>query len=303
MSTRRFSPIAEGVGEVSLANVTPVILTYNEEANVGRALESLSGARRVVVVDSGSGDGTERIARSFPNVTWFRRPWSGFGGQWRFAFEETSIETPFVLALDADMQVTPDLEKELDGVIARKDVDGATMPFEYRIQGVSLLGSLYPRQLRLLRLGKARVGERGHAHFLDVDGHVIHLASRLVHDDRKPLEMFARAQVGYSQVEFNRLLEEGPRGLPARLRRHFPFTPLVVWALAWLRAGGPFRGAASRRYALERLIYEALLRWRVENHVLAAPASISVGPAAKECGEQESARGQTDRENGTPSGD
>jgi hypothetical protein len=144
------------------------------------------------------------------------------------------------------------------------------MAFEYRIRGIPLAGSLYPRQLRLLRAEKARIGERGHAHQLDVDGQVVVLSARLVHDDRKPLEMFVRAQLGYSARELPRLFDGEVRGLSSRVRRSFPFTPLAIWAWAWVRAGGPFGGAAARRYALERLLYEAMLRWRVEDASLRA---------------------------------
>jgi glycosyltransferase involved in cell wall biosynthesis len=253
---------------VALTDVTPVILTFNEEENIARTLESLRASPRVVVVDSESQDRTEGLARSFPNVAWYSRAWSGFRDQWQFAFEETEISTPFVLALDADMQVTSELESEIAATAERRDVDGATMAFEYRIRGGALAGSLYPRQLRLLRTAKAQFGERGHAHHLEVAGRVVALSARLVHDDRKPLEMFVRAQVGYSARELPRLFEGETVGLPARVRRSFPFTPLAVWAWAWLRAGGPLLGAAARRYALERLIYEAMLRWRVEDTLL-----------------------------------
>lgn len=257
---------------MSLANVTPVVLTFNEEPNIGRTLESLHPFGRVVVVDSGSTDRTEEISRSFPNVAWFVRPWSGFRDQWTFALHETGVATPFVLALDADMSVTPALAREIGQLVGSSAVDGGVIGFEYRIAGVPLAGSLYPPQLRLLRRTLARAGESGHAHLLEVDGRVEPLRNRLVHDDRKPLEAFVRAQVGYSAREHARLAGSGGRyrGLADRLRSRFPFTPLAVWLLAWLRAGGPFRGAAARRYALERLIYEALLRWRVEDRVLEA---------------------------------
>jgi len=94
------------------------------------------------------------------------------------------------------------------------------------------------------------------------------LRNRLVHDDRKPLEAFVRAQLGYSARELDCLYGEKSRTFNGRVRRFFPFAPLGVWAWAWLRAGGPFRGAAARRYALERLLYEAMLRWRVEDDLL-----------------------------------
>lgn len=252
---------------MDLSSLTPVILTFNEERNVGRTLASLKGFPRVVVVDSGSTDRTEGIARSFPNVAWFVNDWRDFREQWDFAFRHTGIGSGFVLALDADMSVPPDLIPELADVASRGEVDGGLIGFDYRIRGISLVGSLYPPQLRLLRLSKARVGQSGHAHLLDVDGPVTRLSARLVHDDRKALESFVSAQLRYSAVELPRLFsgDASARRLPSRLRRSFAFTPALVWLLAWLRAGGPFRGEAARRYALERLIYEALLRWRVED--------------------------------------
>ncbi len=259
----------------ALESITPVVLTYQEEANLGRCLTSLFDFPRVVVVDSGSVDATERIARSFPNVSFFERTWDGFAGQWAFALRETSISTPFVLALDADMAASPELLPELASAVVREDVDGAVIPFEYRIQGVPLAGSLYPPQLRLLRLSKARAGQRGHAHTLEVDGTVVTLRAALVHDDRKGLEAFVRSQLGYSAREAPRLFDaDGGAGLRGWMRRSFPFTPHLVWLLAWIRAGGPFKGAAARRYALERLIYESMLRWRVEDRSLTAKKEI-----------------------------
>lgn len=249
-----------------------MILTLNEEENLGRCLASLAQFPRVVVVDSGSTDGTERIARESRNVAWFVRSWDGFGGQWGYALAETGIGTPFVLALDADMAVPRELAAELAGFATRADVDGAVIGFEYRIQGRPLAGSLYPPQLRFLRRSKARAGQKGHAHVLEIAGRAVRAKGRLVHDDRKGLEAFVRAQVGYSAHELPALFEarHGVR-VPQWLRRRAAFTPCLVWLLAWLSAGGPLRGAAARRYALERLIYEAMLRWRVEDRLLAGP--------------------------------
>lgn len=266
---------------MSLANVTPVVLTFNEEPNVGRTLESLRPFARVVVVDSGSTDRTEEIARSFPNVVWFVRPWSGFRDQWTFALHETGIATPFVLALDADMSVTDELIHEIGAVVERPEVAGGVCGFEYRIAGRSLIGSLYPSQLRLLRLSLARAGEIGHAHLLEVDGSVVRMRHRLVHDDRKPLEAFVDAQLGYSAKEASRLEEQPERGMRVAewVRRSIPFSPILVWALAWLRAGGPLRGAAARRYALERLMYETLLRYRIEDRLLEHEARPDPGAA------------------------
>src|SRR5690348_1584101 len=96
-----------------LAHITPVILTYNEAPNIGRTLEALRWASAVVVVDSGSSDATTAIARRFPNVRIFERPFDDHATQWNFGISETGIATPWILALDADYVVPPELAEEL----------------------------------------------------------------------------------------------------------------------------------------------------------------------------------------------
>ena len=254
---------------MSISDVTPVILTFNEEVNLGRTLSSLRAFRQVVVVDSDSTDRTEEIARSFANVTFLRNRFEGHVAQWRWALAAPSVDSSFVLLLDADMSVTPELLAEIEQTSADGTVDAGLIPVQYCVRGVPLLGSLYPRELRLLRRERATVTAAGHTQKFATSGRVVRLSSPLVHDDRKPLEAFVAAQLGYSARELSCLYGQKSRTMRGRVRRVFPFAPILVWAWAWLRAGGPLRGPAARRYALERLICEALLRWRVEDHLLA----------------------------------
>jgi hypothetical protein len=74
-------------------------------------------------------------------VSWYRRPFDGFRNQWRHAFDVTGIETPWALALDADMRVTPALAAEIGRVIAREDLVGGVVGFDYAIRGRVLSGS------------------------------------------------------------------------------------------------------------------------------------------------------------------
>src|SRR5712692_7283386 len=94
-------------------NVTPVILTLNEGRNIDATIASLEWAPRVVVLDSGSTDQTEQIARSFGNVDWFARGFDSHRAQWLHAIHETSITTDYVLALDADMRPGVGFQDEL----------------------------------------------------------------------------------------------------------------------------------------------------------------------------------------------
>src|SRR6187455_658709 len=85
-----------------LADITPVILTYNESANIGRSLERVTWAREVVIVDSGSTDDTLAIAARFANTRVVHRPFDSHSRQWKFATSETGVTSGWIMRLDAD---------------------------------------------------------------------------------------------------------------------------------------------------------------------------------------------------------
>src|SRR5947209_15936281 len=96
-----------------LEQITPIILTYDEAPNIGRALEQLSWARDVVVVDSFSNDETLAIVSRFPQAHVFQRKFDCLENQWNYALADTGIRTDWVLALDADYIATPTLLDEI----------------------------------------------------------------------------------------------------------------------------------------------------------------------------------------------
>src|SRR5258708_14791443 len=98
---------------VVLADITPVILTYNEAANIGRSLGRLTWAGQVVIVDSGSTDETLVIAGRFPNVRTDHRPFDTHAQQWRFAVDATGIPSACLLLLHANSLVAPPLRAEV----------------------------------------------------------------------------------------------------------------------------------------------------------------------------------------------
>ena len=245
------------------AAVTPLVLTLDEAPNLGRALASLAWADRVVVLDSGSTDATRAIAERHPNVAFFTRPFDGFKGQTEHGISATGITSDYVLALDADMAVTPALLAEIEGPFLDAAPAGGLLPFEYRILGRPLLGSLLAPQLRLFRRDAVQVVQEGHGHKFAVAGSVRRFAAPLVHDDRKSVERWARSQIGYSRHEQERMARAaGSASIKDRLRRT-GLMPLAAGALAYVRAGGPLRGGAALRYAYERVVFECLLAMRL----------------------------------------
>lgn len=90
--------------------ITATVITFNEEHNIGEALESLSWADEIVVVDSESIDRTVEIARSFTERVHVR-PWPGYSAQKNFAAEQASND--WIFSLDADERVSEALARDL----------------------------------------------------------------------------------------------------------------------------------------------------------------------------------------------
>jgi glycosyltransferase involved in cell wall biosynthesis len=242
--------------------ITPLILTYNEEPNIARTLESLGWANRVVVLDSGSTDATEEIARSFANVAWFVRPFDNHRAQWEYGIRGTEIDSDYVLALDADMSVSQSFAQEAEADFLPHNFVGAITAFQYRILNRPLNGSIYPSQLRVFKPASVRVQQSGHTQEFSSDGRIYHFKSRIIHDDRKALERWTASQLSYSVLEKRRLEETRVLRWQDRLRKLGVMPPIAA-AVAYLKAGGPFGGAAAARYAYERATFECLLAIRL----------------------------------------
>jgi glycosyltransferase involved in cell wall biosynthesis len=245
-----------------LKQITPVVLTFDEEANLRRNLDSLQWAERVVIVDSGSTDATEAIARSYANVTWHTRPFDSFRAQWEYAIHQTDITSEYILALDADMEVSAKLREEIVGGFLDGNYDGGLMPIDYRYYGRSLAGSICPPQIRIFRRDAVKVTQLNHGHKFEVAGPVYRFRNRLIHDDRKSLERWVEAQLRY-QRENEAELRNGHRRRVRDYARRMGLMPPIIGLLAYLRAGGPFKGAAAARYAYERMTTESLLAVRL----------------------------------------
>jgi glycosyltransferase involved in cell wall biosynthesis len=243
--------------------ITPVILTLNEEPNIGRALNALEWADEVVVVDSGSTDGTERIARGFANVRWLVRAFDTHAAQWSFAIDAAGSRARYVLALDADYQVPNAFVKELQERFCASDYAGGIAAFDYRIRGRSLIGSVYPPKLVIFRPNLVKVSQPGHTQELQVEGATYRFSTPLIHDDRKPVARFVMSQLEYARLESLRLAGGRTRRWQDRLRSA-GLMPLVAGLGAYVKAGGPLRGSASLRYAYERMLFECVLALRLQ---------------------------------------
>ena len=256
-----------------LSRITPVILTYNEAPNIARTLEALRWAREVVIVDSFSTDQTESIARQFSNVRFVRRKFDRHAAQWNFAVSGTGISSAWILALDADYVLTPQLVEELQGLDPPKSVAGYRTGFTYCVFGSPLRASAYPPVVTLFRAGHARYRQDGHTQRLAVDGEVRDLVGRIRHDDRKPFRRWMQAQSRYSRLEAAKLLSTpgSELSLPDRMRRWVVVAPVLALPYCLFVKGNILDGPAGLYYALQRTLAECLLSFRLLVAMLRAP--------------------------------
>jgi glycosyltransferase involved in cell wall biosynthesis len=248
-----------------LAEITPVILTWNEAPNIARTLEKLRWAREVVVVDSFSDDGTAEAARAFPNVRRVQRRFDRHASQWNFAIGETGITTRWILALDADYVLTDELVRELGELHPDPATAGYEVGFTYCVRGKPLRGSAYPPVVALFRAGLGRYEQDGHTQRVRIAGAVGRLAHRIRHDDRKAFGRWMRSQERYARLEAEKLLSTSFRalGFPDQVRRLVVVAPLVALPYCLFVKGNVLDGSAGLLYAAQRTIAEAMISLRL----------------------------------------
>jgi len=244
---------------MNLADVTPLILTRDEEPNIERTLGQLAWAEDVVVVDSGSTDGTLEIARRFPNVRVVQRELDSLAEQSNYGIQQT--RTPWILLLDADYFVPGAFADELRALEPPPDVRAYRAAFTYAVGGRPLRTSLYPPRIVLLSRLHTSVWQDGHAHRVHADGAVADLTTRIAHDDRKSFARFVERQKRYMRQEAQKLREVDLRALSlaGRVRKLIVIAPFAVLFHTLFVQGLVLDGMAGLRYTWERLVAELIL--------------------------------------------
>ena len=244
-----------------IKDITPLILTLNEEANIGRTLEQLRWAERIIVVDSGSTDNTLSICAAFLNVQVISRGFDNHAAQWNFGIQSTGIATDWVLALDADYVLSDDFVAIVRRLRNVAVTSGYRTTFRYCVFGRPLSGSLYPPVITLFRRNRARYVQDGHTQRVLIDGDLSDLPTMILHDDRKPLSRWFASQVRYAELEAEVLLARPWSELrwQDRLRKMMVVTPWLVPIYCMTVGKGALDGWRGVYYALQRGAAETVL--------------------------------------------
>ncbi|MGB7267409.1 MAG: glycosyltransferase family 2 protein [Terracidiphilus sp.] len=185
------------------------LITRNEADNLPRTLASVRWAHEIVVVDSGSTDATVEIARD-AGARVFQEPWTGFGAQKNSAIDKTGGD--WVLSLDADEEVSEELAREIQALLAGEPAFGA-----YRIPRLNHFlgrplrhGGYWPDpKLRLFRRGAARFEERPVHETMHAEGAVGQLKGHLIHHCYATMDDYIEHMNRYSTIGAQMLAASG----------------------------------------------------------------------------------------------
>lgn len=198
--------------------LTVIILTYNEEVHIGRAIASIAGiATSIIVVDSGSSDRTADIARSH-GAKVLRNGWSNHATQLNWGLDQLPPGSDWVLRLDADEIVTDVLRAEIDAALreAPASLSGIFLPRRIRFMGrVIRHGGISPLPImRLFRRDKGRCEQRWMDEHIVVDGATVTLKGDLIDHNLKDIGWWTDKHNGYASREVIDILNKEFRFLP-----------------------------------------------------------------------------------------
>ena len=196
------------------APLSAIVITRNEEANLADCLATLAFARELIVVDSGSTDATVELAEQAGARVLRTTDWPGFGPQKNRALDLAT--QPWVLSIDADERVSPELRDEILAVVraAGPQADTWSMPRKSSYCGQFMAHSgWYPdRVTRLFRRGAARFSDDVVHEKLVTPAPAAPLRNDLVHLSFPDLESVLDKMNRYSSAGAERMRAQGRQG-------------------------------------------------------------------------------------------
>lgn len=196
--------------QVKRSKISIALIAFNEEANIGPTLESVSWADEIIVVDSGSTDRTLAIAEQY-KAKIYVEPWKGYGAQMNSAIDKCTSD--WIFSLDADEVLTLELIDEIRGMLQSKPAyDVYSVPRLNQVFGRWMrYGGLYPdRKIRLFRPGTARLPENIEPHSAPKwDGEVGKLKGDLLHYQYPTLPLYIEHMDRYSSASIPLMLRRG----------------------------------------------------------------------------------------------
>lgn len=236
------------------------LIAKNEESNLPRTLASVGWANEIVLVDSGSTDRTEHIAREY-GARFFIETWKGFGAQKNSAIAKCTSD--WVLSLDADEEVSPQLAEEIRRLLeSPPPYDTWLLPRRNYFLGRWIRhGGYYPdRKLRLFRRGAAQFEERSVHETIRRSRRSGRLRGALIHHAYPTLEAYIEHMNRYSTLGAE---QAAARGRTSRSMLSFWWkvcvNPVATFQYNYFLRGGFLDG---REGLLLHLYHSVYVSWK-----------------------------------------
>lgn len=225
-----------------MLDLSVIILTYNEELHIRRCLENVAPiAKDIFIIDSYSTDKTIEIAKQYPNVHILQNKWeNNYAKQFNWGLEHANITTRWVLRLDADEYLMPELVAELQEKLPSlpDDVTGIIFNRRHIFMDKWMRRGIYPvKLLRVFRYGKGMCEQRlMDEHIQLTEGRAVEFEYDFCDHNLNNLSWFCHKHVNYAIREAVDLLdieldltgaaetdnnkEISPQALAKRMKKH-----------------------------------------------------------------------------------
>ncbi len=278
--------LSQRVDLVSMMNLSVLILTLNEECNLTDCINSVRWSDDIVVLDSFSTDRTVMIAKEM-GARLVQRRFDNYAAQRNAGLNEVSYKYPWVLMLDADERVTPELCVEMRS--ATDTAEPTISLFHMRRKDYWFgqwlrRSSGYPTWFgRLVRVGYVTVEREINEEYV-AHGESRFLKEHLIHYPfNKKVSYWLERHNRYSSMEAASLLVERREKLvvqglwsvnPVARRKtmkqiayRLPGRPLWIFLYLYVMRGGVLDGRVGLRYSILRAIYEYMIDLKVKEWV------------------------------------
>ena len=192
--------MSEAVKNNPEIQLSVIIITLNEESSLKDCLESVKWADEIILVDSGSTDGSLEIAKQYTDKIYIEPDWQGYGIQKQRAQDKAIGK--WILSIDADERVSPELRNEIEALIIKDKVAAYSMPIlPYCFGRFIRHGGWYPApKVRLFPCNKARYGSQQVHEKLEYQGDVPikQLKGDLLHYTYRDLEHYLVKSAHYA---------------------------------------------------------------------------------------------------------
>jgi len=258
--------------------VSVMIFTLNEEIHLPSCLACLQWCDDIIVIDSFSTDKTEEICRA-AGARLFQRTFDGFGNQRNWALDNSDPKHDWILILDADERVTPQLVEEMKLVAhsTPANIGAFRIRRRFHMWGRWLrYSSLYPTWVvRLIHRERVRYINRGHAETQEVQGEIRELSYDLIDENLKGIDEWFERQNRYSTKDaeyelrqdalpfsWDDLFHRDPLARRAALKRlaaRLPGRPLMYFLYSYLWRRGFLDGRDGLIFCTMKALYQRMV--------------------------------------------